>query len=482
MKLLTKSKYLIGLQCPKYLWIVFNDSKQIPKAGVPDEFKFKEGEKVGELAKKLFPDGIDLPADDFVKNLEESEKALKERKPLFEAGFKFGNIFSRADVIVPVGDEWDIVEVKSATKVKDINYHDVAFQKYVYESKGLKIRKCFLLHLNSKYIRKGELDLKGLFVKEDITSKVSLHFLGIKGRIDSMFKIISSEKMPEMKVGAHCSDPYKCPVCHCWEELPENHVFCLYRGGKLSCKLFEEGIEAIGDIPEDVKLNDKQGIQRDCALSGKPHIHKESIKHFLNTLKYPLYYLDFETFSTAIPMFDGLKTYSQVPFQFSLHVVEKEGSKPKHYEFLYNGNEDPREDFILALKKVLGDKGSVVVYNQVFEINRLKDLGEHFPKYKKWVDSVLSRIVDLLVPFRNFSYYNPKQEGSASIKKVLPALCSKSYKGMGITDGGTASVKFFNMAYGECENKDKIRQDLLKYCELDTLAEVWIVEELGKLI
>ena len=126
--------------------------------------------------------------------------------------------------------------------------------------------------------------------------------------------------------------------------MPENHVFCLYRGGKLSCELFESGVEAIKDIPEDIKLNDKQGIQRDCAITGKPHIHKESIKNFLKTLKYPLYYLDFETFSTAVPMFSGLKPYSQVCFQFSLHVVENQKSKPKHYEFLYEGNGDPRYD------------------------------------------------------------------------------------------------------------------------------------------
>jgi len=476
--LLTKSKYLIGLQCPKYLWTVFNAPESIPKATVSEEFKFKQGEETGELAKKLFPEGIDLSGLDFKDNITKTKESIKLKKPLFEAGFQFENCFSRADILVPVGDEWDIIEVKSGTKVKDVNLHDVAFQKFVYENKGLKIRKCFLLHLNNEYIRKGDIDLKQLFVKEDITSDVKEHLEGISDRISSMLKIISS-KEPDIKIGAHCKDPYKCPICGCWEKLPENNVFCLYRGGKLSCKLFEDGITAIKDIPSEIKLNDKQGIQRECEINGKVHIHKEKIKHFLNSLKYPLNYLDFETFNNAIPMFDGLKPYSQVPFQFSLHVVEKEGSKPKHYEFLYDGNGDPREEFISALKKVLGDKGSVIVYNQVFEINRLKELGEQFPKYKKWADSVISRIVDLLIPFRNFSYYNPKQHGSASIKKVLPALCGKSYSGMEIGDGGTASVEFFNMSYN---NGKDVRKALLKYCELDTLAEVEIVGEFGKLV
>ncbi|MCG2720209.1 MAG: DUF2779 domain-containing protein [Nanoarchaeota archaeon] len=248
--------------------------------------------------------------------------------------------------------------------------------------------------------------------------------------------------------------------------------------------MFENGILHIKDIPLHVKLSGKQNIQRECEVKKKIYTDKGGIKQFLTTLKYPLYYLDFETFSTAIPMFNGLKCYSQVPFQFSLHIDKKKGSKPEHHAFLYNGNGDPREDFVLALKKVIGEKGTVLVYNQSFEIGRLKELAEFFPEHKKWIENVLTRIVDLLVPFREFSYYNSKQQGSASIKDVLPAITGKSYKGMEIGDGGTASAQFFNATYGTCieEEKMKIRENLLKYCELDTLAEVMIVGELRELI
>ncbi len=180
-------------------------------------------------------------------------------------------------------------------------------------------------------------------------------------------------------------------------------------------------------------------------------------------------------------MFNGLKPYSQVPFQFSLHVVNKDS---KHHSFLYSGDKDPREEFIEALKEVLGDKGDIIVYNQSFEIGRLKELALAFPKYKNWIENnVLTRIVDLLVPFRNFVYYSPKQQGSASIKDVLPAITSKSYKGMEIADGGTASVMFYKMAYGNstAEEKAKIRDNLLKYCGLDTEAMVLIIDKLKEL-
>lgn len=473
---------MIGLQCQKYLWIIFHEPEKIPKATIAEEFKFEQGTNVGQFAKKLFPKGIDLQTKDYLKNIEDTKNALKEKKPLFEAGFEFNNCFSRADILVPVKDGWDIIEVKSGTEVKDENIHDVSFQKYVYENSGLKIRKCFLMHLNKEYRRKGEINLKELFVKEDITSKVDKVIEGIKERISCMFDIINSKKCPETSIGKQCKYPYECPICGCWECLPENHVFCLYRGGKLCYELYDKGVELIKDIPEEIKLNDKQGIQRDCEVNKKIYINKEKIKQFLKTLKYPIYFLDFETFSTAIPMFDGLKPYSQVPFQFSLHVVKKD--KPEHYAFLYNGKGDPREEFILDLKKVLGEKGTVLVYNQVFEIGRLKELAEHFPKHKKWVDGVLKRVIDLLIPFREFNYYNPKQQGSASIKNVLPAIVGKSYKGMEIADGGTASTEFFKATYENYseEKRKKVLENLLKYCELDTLAEVLIVEKLKELI
>ncbi len=485
-QILTKSKYILGLECPRHLWITFNQPEKIRQVTLAEEFKFREGDKVGQLAKTLFSDGIDLPVENYSENLQQTKEAMKKGKPLFEAGFAFENCFSRADILVPIGKEWDIIEVKSGTEVKDINVHDVSFQKYVYEANGLKIRKCFLMHLNKEYFRKGKLDAKKLFVKEDITSQVN-EIKGIKERIDKMFKIISSDKPPKagllidktIKEGNH-----DCFTENCIDDLPENHVFCLYRGNKLACELFENGIMHIKDIPQHIKLNGKQNIQRECEVNKKIYIDKEEIMQFLATLKYPLYYLDFETFSTVIPMFDGLKSYSQVPFQFSLHIVKKEGSKPEHYFFLYNGSGDPREDFAVALKKLIGEKGTVLVYNQSFEIGRLKELAEYFPEHKKWIENVLKRIVDLIVPFREFSYYNPKQQGSASIKEVLPAITEKSYKGMGIGDGGTASAEFFKMTYENCseEEKKKVRENLLKYCELDTLAEVMIIEKFRKIV
>ena len=482
-KMLTKSNYLLGLQCHKLLHIAKNNKDRLPEVDISKQFIFDQGTEVGELATKLYENGIDLSKEDFRSNLIKSKEAITKKQPIFEAGLIHNNCYSRADILVPVEDEWDIIEVKSGTKVKDVNIHDVSFQKYVYEGVGLKIRKCFILHLNNEYVRQGDLDINQLFKKTEITSEVEELMKDIEERIEPMFNTINTEE-PTVSIGKQCDDPYTCPVKkECWEFLPKHNVFHLSRGKNKAIELFEKGILELKDIPEDFKLTGKQEIQRECHINDKPHIHKEKIKSFLNQLDYPLYYLDFETFSTAIPKFDGLKPYSQVPFQYSLHVVKEEGAEAEHFEFLYDGSDDPRREFAEALKDVLGDTGSIVVYNQSFEISRIKELGVMYPEFKDWSEDVISRVIDLLVPFREFAYYDSDQNGSASIKYVLPVLTGEGYSEMGIGSGTAASTEFYNATYGECteEKKEEVRKHLLEYCKLDTLAEVMIVDKLREL-
>jgi hypothetical protein len=306
----------------------------------------------------------------------------------------------------------------------------------------------------------------------------------VPDRVKEIQKFMNSKDCPEMDIGVHCSDPYGCPVEICWDFLPANNVTNLYRlRKKKAFELINDGVHSIKDVPEEVKLTNNQQVQKQCELTGKPHVDKEGIKQFLQKLEYPLYYLDFETFNTGIPMFDGLKPYQQVPFQFSLHIVNKKGEKAEHLMFLADGKDDPRKKFLTELKKVLGKKGSIVVYNQSFEKRILRELGEAFPKYKNWVENTCERIIDLLIPFRSFQYYNPEQQGSASIKYVLPAITGKSYKGMEIADGGTASISFIKATYDDIDEKEKlkIRKALEKYCTLDTEGMIWIVQKLEKM-
>ena len=484
-QLLSKSKYLNGLQCPKYLWIQINEPERIPEPDTATQYIFDQGHLVGELAKKLFPSGINIPTDDFMDNVRQTKQFLQQRTPLFEAGICAEGLYSRIDILNPVSDhDWDIIEVKSTTDVKDVHLEDVSFQKYCCEKVGVKIRNCFLMHINNQYIKNGELDPQQYFKLQDITSNVEESSKGIEDRIDTLLEVISARECPNVTIGRHCSNPYDCPLAECWDFLPGGNVFNLYRGGSKSFELFNSGILTIRDIPDEYKLTGAQQIQKTCETTGKAYIDKARISGFLSALQSPHYFLDFETISPAIPMFDGTRPYQTIPFQFSLHIIEEDGAKPEHFSFLAGGVDDPRPAFLAELKKVLGNTGSIVVYNQGFEEGILKELALAFPEYDNWVNQARDRLVDLLVPFRKFHYYHPLQKGSASLKSVLPALTGKDYAGMDIADGQSASIAFQTVTYGEVseEERNKVIADLEKYCALDTEAMLWIVDRLKQFV
>jgi len=483
-QLITKSKYITGLQCSKLLWIGVNQPERIPAPDISTRYIFDQGHLAGQLAQKLFPGGISVPTNNFMENVRQTRQLLSTRSPLFEAGLLGNNIYSRIDILNPVNeDAWDIIEVKSSTSVKDVHIEDVSFQKFCCDQLGLNIRKCFLMYINNQYVKHGQLNPGELFITQDISEEVEEVKRGIATRVEDMLDIISAPSCPEVGIGKHCKEPYPCSLAECWEGLPEHNVFTLYYGGKKTYDMHTNGVLSITDIPDSYKLNDKQQIQHHCVVIGQPYINSEAIRQFLSPLQYPLCFFDFETIGPAIPLFDGTRPYQNIPFQYSLHVVEREGAMPFHYSFLADGPDDPRPALLAELKKTLPDSGSVIVYNQGFEEGILNELALAFPQDDDWIISVCSRFIDLLIPFRQFHYYHPDQKGSASLKSVLPALTGKGYDGMVIADGMTASITFQQVTYGEVvpETRDKVRSDLEKYCGLDTEGMIFIIDELRTL-
>ncbi|MFC2038633.1 DUF2779 domain-containing protein [Chloroflexota bacterium] len=483
--LLSKSRYMNGLQCPRYIWIQFHEPKRIPQTDTITQHIFDQGHEVGYLAQKLFPGGIDVPQDSFMGNIEKTRELLKERKPLFEAGIMARKLYSRVDILSPAGEnQWDIYEVKSSTSVKDVHINDIAFQRHCCIQSGLDIRNCNLILINNQYVRDGEIDPEGLFNIHDVTDKVAEASVGIQDRIDGIIEVIEGKTCPEMIIGPHCHDPYDCPMTDCWEALPEHSVFSLYYGGKRAFDMYNNGILAIEEITDEHKLNDKQLIQQASIVSGEPHIDKDAIKEFLDSLEYPLYYLDFETIGPAVPLFDGVRPYQNIPFQYSLHIVKNEESAPVHYSYLHSGPGDPRPALLTELQEVLGDSGSIIAYNKGFEEGCLRESAISFPEYGEWINSVCGRLVDLLSPFSSFHYYHPSQKGSASLKRVLPAIIGKGYEDLDISDGQVASFTFLAANYGEMpeEDKPKVMSDLELYCGRDTEGMIWIVERLRELV
>jgi len=355
-KNLSKSKYINGLQCLKLLWVSINDAARLPAYDVATQHVFDQGHIIGELAQQLYPGGIKLHTENIGENLTETRSSLKLHKPLFEAGFSGNRLYCRVDILNPsAGELWDIVEVKSTKDVKDEQLYDVAFQRHCCQLNGLKINRCHIMHLNREYVKQGDIDPRQLFVIEDVTDRLAEFANGLETRIAEMLSVIDSDECPETVIGRHCNDPYSCLLQEeCWKHLPEHHVMTLYSGKKLGEELMAQGILDISNIPEDIKLNDKQQIQKKCVICGQPHIDTMEIKSFLKGLKYPLYFMDFETFATTLPMHDGTSPYQNIPFQFSLHVITKPGAMEEHYEFLAEGKDDPRPAFLAELKQDIG--------------------------------------------------------------------------------------------------------------------------------
>lgn len=482
---ISNSTFLQGLQCPKLLWSTHNAKHLFPKVDDATQSVFNQAKEVGGLAKRLFPNGIEIETDpaDFEGVIRLTREAVRSRRPMFEAAFSANGGFARADVLNPVGDdEWDIIEVKSTTKPKDVHISDLAFQKWVFTAAGVKIRRCVLCHVNSWFIRHGEIDPRHFFTRRDVTAEVDAVFDSIAEQVGTMKSTIDLAKCPQVPIGKQCHSPFMCPLHgDCRSFLPTRNVLELYHDTKgRGFDLLQRGVLRLADIPADYPLSEKQAIQRAVAVSGQPHVKRTQIEKFLSTLKYPLHFLDFESFNTAIPIFDGTWLYQQIPFQFSLHLVREVGAKPEHRTFLAEGRNDPRPDFMRQLESAIEPVGSILVFNASFEKGRLKECAEALPQYRYLVEGVTGRMVDLLIPFRAFNYYHPDQCGSASMKSVLPALTGKDYSGLEIQEGNAAGREFLRVIFTDAAESERtrVRRALDLYCGQDTQGMVWILDAL----
>jgi hypothetical protein len=290
-----------------------------------------------------------------------------------------------------------------------------------------------------------------------------------------MHEVIVSETGDEYCIGPHCSAPYDCPLRdHCWSFMPDHGVDTLVRIGKKQFPLIEQGVVSVTDLPATMKLSKTQGIQLRAVQSGEVQLDRRAVRGFLDQLEYPVHYFDIETFATAIPVHAGSRPYQGIPFQFSLHVVDKPGAEARHYSFLASDPEDPRPAFLAALRAAIRPSGSIVAYNAGFEKGILRQAVETFSQFADWFADVEPRIVDLHVPFRSFHVYHPEQRGSTSIKAVLPAFTGRGYENLDLNKGDMAGPEFLRVTVWEPDAKDResIREQLECYCALDTEAMV----------
>jgi len=480
MNEINKTLFVQGVRCPKLVYLVSKYPETVAPDSLGVEFRKKQGISVGELAKELYSNGIDLTNYSDETKIKET-KRLKDQV-LFEASVKYDEFFVRADILVPNNDgSHNIIEVKGDSEIKEEHIPDVSFQKYIFEKAGYKISKVYLAHANNEYLKQGKIDPNQFFKIEDVTEQL----IPIEDSIQIIRDSLSKTTIPEIKISRQCTKPYDCSFKdECWSFLPKNNVMQLYYDKKLGFKLLDEKILLIKDIPNDIELKGRGAKQREIQIKTTKenyiHIEKEEIKKYIDSLVYPIYYFDFETYASAIPIFDNSRPWQKIPFQYSLHI-EYENGTIDHKEFLATDNNDPRLALIESIKKDLGKTGSIVVFNQTFEKTILKELGIDHPKSEKDIEELLPRIVDLASPFEQFHYYNPEQQGRYSIKVILPLFSDLTYKKMEVGNGEEAFCTYEKIMKNP-ENKDQLIKSLKEYCKLDTLAEVEITKKLREMI
>jgi len=483
---LSKSQYTRALQCHKSLWLYKNRPELRDTADTQKESLFEKGYQVGNLAKELFANGVEVAFDssNFNGMIEQTKRLIASgAEVIYEAAFKEDGIFVMADILVKNGDTWDIYEVKASTQTKTYYIDDISIQWYVL-SQTLKLNRAYIIHINNKYVRDGELNIEQLFTIDDVTEKVLEKQDNIEYQLREMEEVLQGD-MPDIDIGSHCFDPHECDfVSHCWKHIPkENSVFDIsYAMGK-QWKLYYQGVLSIDAVPDDFHLGKNAKLQIQHHKSGEVKIDKEKIKEFLETIEYPINFFDFETFQNAIPRFDKQRPYAQMPFQYSLHILHEDG-KLEHKEFLGDENSDPRRPLAQQMLQDITPTGSIIAFNKSFEITQIKNLAELFPDLKEELLALTERFVDLAHPFQYKHYYHPNFKGRYSIKVILPTLFPDDdeldYKKLGsIQNGGDAMDTFANLhLLKEKSQLEAIKKDLLAYCRLDTLAMIRIWEKL----
>jgi len=484
--LLSKSSFIKGLQCEKHLYLYKYHYDEMDELSEMQKAIFKRGTNVGVLAQKLFPGGV-IAAQGDPPNYEMALKRTKElinsdAKVIYEAAFMFNEVLAIADIVVMKNGGAKILEVKSSTSISETYLNDAALQYYVISNLGMKVKDFSIIYINNQYVRKGDLNLEELFTTESVLESVLPLQKSVKENVNRFKKVLLKKQMPNIDIGEHCYNPYTCGFFnYCRKHIPEDSIFD-FSGMHLAKKyeLYRDGIISLDDVPADYPLNKNNELQLDVYRSGKPLIDKKAIKNFLSDLNYPLYFMDFETFQPAVPLFNNSKPYQQIPFQYSVFLKKNNDSKAEHFEFLAETGFDPRKKFIENLLKVVEGNGDVLVYNKTFEITRLNEIARDFPEYTGEIEKLISRIKDLMIPFQKKYYYSPEMKGSYSIKAVLPALVPElSYDELEINEGGLASIAYESL---QTENDlmfiAEIKQQLVEYCKLDTLGMVRILERL----
>jgi predicted RecB family nuclease len=481
---ISKSQFMSGCQCLKRLYWQVHEPEL---GGVPDAAAvaiMDQGRQVGLLARQLFEGGMEVKFGDPEQAIRITRELMAnpEVPAIFEAAFENGGVFVRVDILHRRRDgRWRLIEVKSTADLKEHHLDDVAIQHRVVSRSGVDLASSCLAHVNRNYVfQGGSIDVRRFFKIRNLTRRVEELLPKLTFQLRSSLRVLVMPKAPDIPPGPHCTNPVRCEFYdRCNTPLPTNHIGYLPRLHASAAEELEElGVESIHDIPAHFSLSERQRIACTSVQQGEPWFSAE-LGRDLESLKYPLYFMDFESVNPAIPRFSGMRPFDQLPFQWSLHVQRQPEAEPEHYEFLATDVGDPRREFITSLCGALGESGSIVVY-AAFESQRLSELAAWLPEFAEQIKGIQSRLWDLLSIVREHVYH-PAFAGSYSLKAVLPAFVPElTYAGMPVANGQDAGLAWESLVRGGLDQSEREskRKALLDYCGQDTLALVRLADHL----
>ena len=489
MPILSKSRFLAGLQCPLRLWYQCYNRELATPVSPMQQSLFDTGHKVGQIATERYPSGI-LVEDDYMHHeaaIQTTLDAMKDSSvgAIFEAAYMEDGVRIRADILERRPEKcWNLIEVKSSTRVKDEYLTDVAVQYHVLEMAGIDLERIYLMHIDREYMLDGEeLDLNRFLVLEDLTADAIRLQDFVRENLEKLKAMLSMNASPDVQPSRHCHRPHTCDFWdHCTRNVPENWIFELSGIRQERFKeLAARSVRAIDEIPDTFPLTAVQQRIRDCVIKSREYIDS-NLYDSLSDVNFPVHFLDFETIMPGIPRYAMTRPYQTIPFQWSDHILHPDG-KIEHRDFLSDKDRDPRADFTRTLLDGLKNEGTIFIYT-TYEQRILRELAEQLPQHADDLNMLHSRFVDLCAIIKHY-YYNPAFHGSFSLKYVLPALVPEmDYQNLAIQEGGMASLEYLRMIDPKTPAADKaeIRRNLLAYCGQDTLAMVRIREVLlGKL-
>jgi predicted RecB family nuclease len=483
---ITVSQFIQSLSCLKSVYLQINhpELKDISNDG----HQLPHNLEVKILGKHLFSDGYDVTRNHEIsgtKLLEETRKALdKDLDVLYGPEFiSSEQLYCSADILVRAEKRNRIIDIRASASIKPQHLYQLGYKYRILSEYGFAKKTNYeIAYINRNYVRKEKINVDELFIIEDFTNNAIAIQPLVSRELNQLRKALSKDRIPSPQPGVQCNT---CEFKNsCLKGIPRTSIFNINGKKKFKItKLISEGATDVQELPRNI-LERKQLIQVDSNVNNEPYVNKKAIKEFLTHLRLdsPHFYIDFETFLSAVPKFPGISPYENICFQYSALYYENAESDYDRREFLAQHGKDPRKKFIENFLTDTKEAGTLIVYNAKFETNRLKELAKRFPQYADEINNRIGRIADLMIPFENRDYYHPSFGSKFSLKTVLPALCEDMYSTLAISNGAMAMSKYLMLEKVSVREQLQIRQDLKNYCFVDVLAMRKIIEALQKLI